>query len=82
MDSAKFRSSSAPADPALLFLEPAYQLALSSPLVAVRTLARALRQQTRGAQAGAIRTLISTLVEHDRNLAAAIRKDVAQLKGA
>jgi hypothetical protein len=71
---------SVPSDnPALIFVEPAYQLALSNPLVAVRTLARGLRQQSSGGALSAVRALIQALVEHDPSLAAGILHDVRSL---
>jgi hypothetical protein len=66
-------------NPALIFVEPAYQLGLANPLIATRTLARALRQQSSGGRLSALRALIQALVEHDPTLAAAIRKDVEHL---
>ena len=43
-------------------VEVVHQLASTNPLVAVRTLARALRSQTRGAQSIAMKELCSALI--------------------
>jgi hypothetical protein len=48
--------------------EAAFQLAQASPLVAVRTLVRGLRQQSRGGQLSACRELLSAVIGNDTYL--------------
>jgi hypothetical protein len=66
--------------PSLAFIEPAFQLASANPIAAVKTLARALRQQSVGAQQTAVRMLVSTLAEHNPRVLPGIIADLQRLK--
>jgi hypothetical protein len=65
--------------PSIAFIEPAFQLASANPIAAVKTLARALRLQSRGAQQTAVRMLVAALVEHDPAVLVGIIADLNRL---
>jgi hypothetical protein len=66
-------------DLSLAFIQPAFALASANPIAAVRTLARALRQQSAGAQRSAIRILVTTLAESDRTLIRDVTADLQKV---
>jgi hypothetical protein len=64
-----------------LHKDAAFTLAQADPIGAVKTLARALRQQTPGAQLSALRLFVAALAEHRPEMAREIAADLAAHTG-
>jgi hypothetical protein len=56
-----------------------FLLTASDPVLALKTVGRALKMQTRGAQRSAIRILVETLAEREPGIAGDLLADLTQL---